>query len=146
MPTDDTSTPEPQELNYPETLRLTLASADEAFESALDAASATDESGQTDAVVSFNSIDGLRQLLTDRRLELVRSLMGDPAESITALADRLDRTYSAVHDDVEVLADHGIVKFRESDQSRGPFVPYERIEFDVTISAPATGDDTETVA
>lgn len=135
--------PAPEEMQFPETLRITIAEGDEAFEDAIAAAEASD---RTEAVVSFENAEGIRRLLTDRRLELLRSLMGEPAESITALADRLDRSYSVVHDDVEVLAEYGIVQFRRRGQAKQAFVPYERIEFDVTVVAPGAGRDTEAPA
>lgn len=138
--------PAPEEMNFPETLRITIASGEEAFDDALEAADAAEEGKQRDAIVSFGNAAGIRRLLTDRRLELLRSLMGEPAGSITELADRLDRSYSVVHDDVEVLAEYGIVHFRREGQSKQPFVPYERIEFDVTVEASRTGRDTEAPA
>jgi predicted transcriptional regulator len=111
-----------------------------AFDTALDAAAAADDGRQTPAVVSFESADGVRRLLTDRRLELLRSLMREPAESISDLAQRLERNYATVHEDVEILADAGVVEFRASGQSKAPFVPYETVEFDVTVRA-VSGDD-----
>jgi predicted transcriptional regulator len=143
MPNDNHTEPAPEDLNYPETLRIKIASPEDAFDEAIDAASAADDGDQTDAVVSFESADGLRQLLTDRRLELLRSLMNDSAESITALAERLGRSYSVVHDDVELLAEHGLIKFHQDSQSKRPFVPYETIKFDVTIRGAPSGNDTE---
>jgi predicted transcriptional regulator len=146
MPDDNHTDPAPEELNYPDTLRVTIASARDAFDEALEAAEAAEEGEQTDAVAAFESAEGIRRLLTDRRLELLRSLMGEPARSITELADRLDRSYSVVHDDIEILAEHGIVEFRRCGQSKQPFVPYGTIEFDVTIRAPLTEDDSEASA
>ena len=106
MPDDnDTDAPAPEDMNFPDTLRITIASADEAFDEAVEAAGAAEAGEQHDAGVSFETAEGIRTLLTDLRLELLRSLMGQPAESITDLADRLDRSYSAVHGDVEVLAE-----------------------------------------
>jgi len=148
MPDDDHihDPPAPEDLNYPETLRITIASAEDAFDEAIDAASAAEEGEQTEAIVTFETADGIRRLLTKRRLELLRSLMGTPAGSITDLAERLDRSYAVVHDDVEILAEYGIVKFRQDGQSKQPFVPYETIEFDVTVRAPVGGRDTEAPA
>lgn len=144
MPDDDHPTePAPEDVNYPDTLRITIESAEEAFDAAIDGIEGDE---QTDAVVSFETAAGIRKLLTDRRLELLRSLMGEPARSISELAGRLDRSYSAVHEDVEVLAEYGVVEFRQRGQSKQPFVPYETIEFDVTVQAPHAGDDTEAPA
>lgn len=146
MPDDNHSEPAPEELTYPNTLRITISSAEDAFDEALNAAAAAEEGEQSDAVVSFENAEGIRRLLTDRRLELLRSLMGAPAESITDLADRLDRSYSVVHDDVEVLAEYGIVKYRQKGTAKQPFVPYETIEFDITVRAEVTGGDAEAPA
>jgi predicted transcriptional regulator len=123
------------ELNYPDTLRLTVQSGDDALDTAVAAADTAERGEQPPATVSFESVSGLRQLLTDRRVEILETLMEESAESITALADRLDRSYSVVHDDVGVLAEYGIVKFHEqgAGQARGVFVPYETVEIDVTI-------------
>jgi predicted transcriptional regulator len=147
MPDDNhTDMPAPENPNYPDTLRITLASAEEAFDEAVEAAGTADDWEQRDAVVSFDNAEGIRKLLTNRRLELLRSLMGRPAESITELADRLDRSYSPVHEDVEVLAEYGIVQYREAGSAKQPFVPYETIQFAVTVRAPLTGGDTEAPA
>lgn len=146
MPDDNHTAPAPEEMNFPETLRITIASPEDAFDDATAAAGAAEDGEQTDAVVSFESAEGIRKLLTDRRLELLRSLMGARAESISALANRLDRSYSVVHDDVEVLAEYGIIQFRQEGTSKQPFVPYETIEFDVTIRAPLDGGDAEAPA
>lgn len=145
MPNDDHE-PAPEDLNFPETLRITLASGEEALDAALEAAGSVETGDRHEAVVSFETVEGIRRLLTNRRLEMLRSLMGEPAESITALAQRLGRSYSVVHDDVAVLAEYGIVQFRQEGQSKQPFVPYERIEFDVTVEAPVTGGDSEAPA
>ena len=50
-------------------------------------------------------------ILTPRRLELVRSLMDAPAESMRDLADRLDRDIRQVHDDLQILSEYRIVHY-----------------------------------
>ena len=146
MTDDNANGPAPEDLNHPDTLRITISSPEDAFADAINDVADAESGEQSDAVVSFETAEGIRRLLTDRRLELLRSLMGESAASISQLAERLDRNYSAVHEDVEVLAEYGIVKFQRDGQSKQPFVPYETIEFDVTIRAPLTGGDTEASA
>jgi len=146
MPNDNPPDHDQQDSEYPATLRITIATAEDAFDEAIDAAEAAESGIQTDAVVSFETAEGVRRLLTDRRLELLQSLMDEPVESITALAERVDRNYSAVHDDVEVLKTAGVVKFRTNGKSKQPFVPYETVEFDVTVRASVSGRDAEASA
>lgn len=145
MPDDNQAESAPDR-EYPDRLRITIASPAEAFDEAVEDAAAAEQGEQSEAVVSFESAEGVRQLLTDRRLELLESLMGEPGESITELAERLDRSYSVVHRDVEVLADCGIVKFRRDGQTKQPFVPYETIAFEVTVQAPLDIGESEAVA
>ena len=59
--------------------------------------------------------------------------MDEPADSISALAKRLNRSYSVVHEEVEVLAEYGIIKFRGDTSDRAPFVLYESIDVSLTI-------------
>jgi len=84
--------------NYPDTLRITVGSVDSMFDAAI--AQLGDDGESDEAVRSFDSVADVRQLLTDRRVELMRSIMTASPDSITDLADRLGRNYSDVHSDV----------------------------------------------
>lgn len=75
----------------------------------------------------------LRRLLTPRRLELVETIMAESPESIQALADEVNRSYPSVHDDLELLADVGIVVFRRQGRANQPVIPYDRIEYSGVI-------------
>ncbi|MDX1747659.1 MAG: transcriptional regulator, partial [Halobacteriales archaeon] len=82
-------------------------------------------------VVNFEDRVKLRELLTDRRMELIEEVMEDPSESIRALADRLDRDVSDVHDDLYLLADYDIIHFEEDGRAKKPYVPYETVRIEV---------------
>ncbi|GAB3684918.1 hypothetical protein GCM10028857_14570 [Salinarchaeum chitinilyticum] len=121
---------------YPATLRFTLATSDEQFDAAIADAEAADsgESVGDEAVRAFDSIADLRELLTDRRLEALRSIHADPPASISALATRLDRPYAVVHEDVQTLARHGVVQFGDGPRgAKRPYVPYESVRVDVPL-------------
>jgi predicted transcriptional regulator len=137
MATDD-----PHELietgaeNYPETLRITVESVDQMFDDAIEQ---LDSDGPADeAVRSFEQIGDIRALLTDRRVEVMRTIMSQNPVSITDLADQLDRNYSDVHSDVEMLANHHIVYFDTEGQRKRPVIPYDRIRLDVEVAADVT--------
>lgn len=130
--------------DYPATLRFTLAGGDEQFDASIaDAARA--ESGEgvaSEAVRAFDSLASLRELLTDRRLEALRSIHDDPPESISALADRLDRSYAVVHQDVQTLAKHDVVHFGDGPRgAKRPFVPYDSVRVDVPLVGPTDVPD-----
>ena len=74
----------------------------------------------------------------------MRSIMANPPESISALADRLDRNDVDVHADVDLFADHRIAYFDADGRAKRPVIPYGTIEFDVTIRPDGderSGDD-----
>ncbi|KDE59556.1 hypothetical protein EL22_20440 [Halostagnicola sp. A56] len=123
--------------NYPETLRITVGPAGNVFDQAIEQAST--DGTPDEAVRSFESVADIRNLLTDRRLEVMRAVMTDSPESIAALADRLERNYADVHADVQVLADHHIVYFETDGRSKRPHIPYERVRLDVEVVGESGG-------
>jgi len=95
------------------------------------------------AVASFATVTDLRKILTDRRLELLQSLIDTDgaAESITGLAEELERDYRTVHDDVSLLEDYGLLFIVDEGQTKRPYVPYERIHLDVELVGASGGEE-----
>lgn len=126
---------DPRDRPHPDVLRITVGSFDEMHEKTLDTVEAVSEGESPPAVVSFATVSELRKILTDRRIELLRALINteDAAESISALAEDLDRDYRSVHDDVTLLADYGLVFIVDVGKSKRPYLPYERIHLDVEL-------------
>jgi len=119
---------------YPDTLRITVGSADEGFDAALEQL----EDGPADeAVRSYPRVADVRELLTDRRLEVMRAIMTQSPESISDLAEHLERNYADVHGDVQTLAEHHIVYFDTDGRAKRPVIPYGRVHLDIEV-APGT--------
>lgn len=70
--------------------------------------------------LTFPDLPALLNALTPKRLELLRALHAQPAPSIKALAERLGRDYKRVHQDVETLAESGLVD-RADGSLRAPY-------------------------
>ena len=126
---------DPRNRPHPDVLRVTVETFDEMREDTLAATEALSEGEAQPAVVSFATVAELRKILTDRRLELLQALtnIDGAAESISALADVLDRDYRTVHDDVTMLEDYGLVFIIDEGQTKRPYLPYERIHLDVEL-------------
>jgi predicted transcriptional regulator len=141
--TDRDSWPEkyrdPRTRPHPEELRVIVETGTSTHEDIVETAEAVASGESSPAVVSFATVGELRKILTDRRIELLQALteIDGAAESISALAEALDRDYRAVHEDVTLLADYGLVFVVEDGQSKRPYLPYKRIHLDVEI----VGDD-----
>lgn len=127
--------------NYPSVLRITAKPEDEHRQDALDRIERWESGEDVPHVVNFEDPGDLRALLTDRRVELLRTVMTERPPSIRGLAELLDRDVKSVHTDLRVLADYGVVHFEDDGRAKRPFVPYERIEVSIEITAPERSDD-----
>ena len=134
---------DPRNRPHPDILRVTVETFDEMHEDTLAATEALAEGEAQPAVVSFATVAELRKILTDRRLELLQALMDTDgaAESISALADALDRDYRTVHDDVTMLKDYGLVFIIDEGQTKRPYLPYERIHLDIELVGRDPGEE-----
>ena len=138
-PTHDEFTPGPEEVDYPSTLRITALPAKQAQAAALERAEQWENGEEVPHVVNFEDRAQLRELLADRRMELLEEVMERPPESIRALADRLDRDVHDVHDDLHLLADYDIVHFEEAGRAKKPYVPYDTVRLEVEFGLSRDG-------
>lgn len=136
-PTDD--------VEYPSELRITSKPFSAHKESSLERAEQWEHREDVPHVVNFQDASRLQRILTPRRLELVRSLMDSPAESMRDLAVRLDRDVRQVHDDLELLHEYRIVHFREDGGAKKPHVPYDSVTIEVELTKP-DGENSESSA
>ena len=134
---------DPRDRPHPDVLRVTVETFDEMRGGALEDAEAIAEGEPRAAVVSFSTVGELRKILTDRRIDLLQALMNTDgaAESISALADALERDYRTVHDDVALLENYGLLFVVDEGQSKRPYVPYQRIHLDVELVAGESGEE-----
>jgi predicted transcriptional regulator len=135
----------PEDVEYPSTLRITSKPFEDHKEGVLDRAERWEQGEEVPHVVNFQDASRLQHIITPRRLELIRSLMDEPAESIRALAARLDRDVRQVHDDLQILSEYRIVHFREEGGAKKPHVPYETVTIEVELSK-SLGDNTDSHA
>jgi predicted transcriptional regulator len=135
----------PADTEYPSELKITSTPYEQQKADTLDRIEQWEAGEDVPHVVNFQDASRLQRVLTPRRLELIRSLLDGSADSIRALADRLDRDVRQVHDDVDLLNEYGIVRFHEDGTAKGPFIPYETISIEVELSKP-TGEPSDSTA
>lgn len=123
--------PDPEESEYPSTLRITSLPAEQAQESTLDRFERAEQGEEVPHVINFEDRSQLRELLTTRRMELIETVMEASSDSIRALADQIDRDVRDVHHDLHLLADYGIVHFHEQGRAKQPYIPYETVRIEV---------------
>lgn len=84
--------------------------------------------------ISFENVSELWRVLAPKRMEIVRIMTGAGPLTIREVARRVGRDFKAVHSDVTMLANAGILERTE----RGAVeFPYDRVhvEFDMAIAA-----------
>jgi len=87
----------------------------------------------------FTSLEELRQVLTDRRIKLLRLIHKEQPESIKALATLAGRDFKNVNADVHLLARLGLLDLGEEKtgpQRRGrkpPQVPYATVSVEIAL-------------
>ncbi len=114
---------------------MTIERSDEVRENTLKIDDAATERDSSPAAVSFATVGELRKILTDRRIELLQTLLNTDGavESISMLADELNRDYRTVHGNVSLLAGYGLLFVVNEGQSKRPYLPYERVHLDIDL-------------
>lgn len=82
--------------------------------------------------LNFETAERFFGKLTERRWALVHALQGQGAMSVRELARRVGRDVRRVHDDVEVLAELGLV---ERTETGGVECPFETVHVDMRLTA-----------
>jgi predicted transcriptional regulator len=80
--------------------------------------------------VGFENFETFAQVMTPKRLALLRHVHRHPARSIRALAAALGRDYRRVHADVEALAAAGLLDRDE----HGLHADYQMLKMETTIA------------
>ena len=87
----------------------------------------------------FTSLEELRQVLTDRRLELLRLIHKERPESIKALATLAGRDFKNVNTDVHLLARLGLIDLGEEKAGpqkhgrKSPRVSYTTVSVEIAL-------------
>lgn len=124
------------DVEHPNTLRVAVGSTEEMFTDAVATAEQFEDGSiqdaeATEAAVTYDSIEQLRDALTTERIELLESLMTTPAKNHSQLATRLDRSSARVRADVDALVNAGLVLRKEDFPTLT--VPYSRIVIEYSI-------------
>ena len=81
-----------------------------------------------DAHITYETWEGLTQVLTSKRLEILRHLHRIPETSIQGLSKALNHDYKNVHQDVTALISAGLI-----DDHDGLHADYDSIEIKVAL-------------
>ncbi len=89
-----------------------------------------------EAGLYFESVEELRRILTDKRLDLLVEIARSNPESVRALADQLGRDYKNVSEDVNLLGQLGLIELEEQGgrgKPKAPTLPYDEIRVTIAL-------------
>ena len=94
----------------------------EEFNSELRTVARALDRGETPKLIKgeyFESLDAVRAVLTDKRLELWRTIRDRKPNSISTLANMVDRGFRSVYRDLLFLENFGLLSFKKTKGKRG---------------------------
>lgn len=68
--------------------------------------------------ISFDSIDDMRKILTEERLKILKTIKNEHPGSIYELAKFLGRDKKNTFDDVQLLAEMGLIELQKAKEGR----------------------------
>ncbi len=116
----------------------TSAERSEALREAMRRVARGDRSSQ-EAGLYFESAEELRQILTEKRLELLLAISRHRPVSVHELAGLLERNYKNVSADITLLERLGLVRLKArggKGRAQTPTVPYDEIHVTIDLRQP----------
>lgn len=90
---------------------------------------------QTEEPVIRRNFDSemIRKILTPKRKQIINQVAQKQPESITQLAEQLQRTTNQVSKDLEFLNKAGIIYYAKNKNKKQPVIPFKNIQIDLQL-------------
>jgi predicted transcriptional regulator len=116
------------------TLHVGIKSADRSgLEERLEAIDAGDDVEPSEPTLSIEDLETFGRVFRSTNLELLEAIVEHEPESIRELARLIDRNPLEVLDNVNELADYGILEFEENGSAERPVVWYDETDADLSL-------------
>ncbi|MEW6740572.1 MAG: hypothetical protein ACOYU2_13055 [Nitrospirota bacterium] len=92
-----------------------------------------DEHVQKKTAIYFSNLKEMRKVLTERRLELLKTIKDKKPASVYELAKMVNRDIKNVLQDLTYLQELGLVEITETKDKKIPHVSYDKIALEVAI-------------
>lgn len=110
------------------TLEDTLQEAGEAFERA-----SAGKAVKQKSAIYFSTIKEMRKVLTEKRLELIKTIKDRKPSSVYELAKVVHRDLKNVLQDVAYLNEMGIIDVSTTGDKKVPRVTFDKLSFEVAL-------------
>ena len=142
---NDTTPPlhpmEREQLRTESTLVVTVRSSSEFHEDVTEGIEALKRAESVDSTptLSFSSYDDLMNTLTPRVLDLIEAIRQEEPSSINEAARVVERDVKNVYEELNHLAQLGVIFFEEDGQSKAPIVWFDELVINLPFD-PKCGD------
>lgn len=116
-------------------IKITIRSLEDSFKEAKKFASEIDKGifKKHTPVISFSNFKIYKKMLTEKRLELLRTIKSKKPETIKQLSIIINRDFKNVYDDVKMIETIGLLKLKKTNLGLMPVVLYDEIDIDIKI-------------
>jgi predicted transcriptional regulator len=86
--------------------------------------------------ISFENIEAMRKILSEERLRILKTIKKEHPKSIYELAKLLNRDIKNTFDDVQFLAQIGLIELKKTKEGREKTIPkvnYDRILLEIPV-------------
>ncbi|MEE8115242.1 MAG: hypothetical protein V3T23_12925 [Nitrososphaerales archaeon] len=86
--------------------------------------------------VYFTSLEAIRKVLTEKRLQLLHVIKEQEPDSVYNLSKIVKRDIKNVNDDLELLKNIGLVSITKAREGRGRVIPrvtYDKIQLEIGV-------------
>ena len=117
------------------TLHVRIESPDRSdLEERLEAIDAGEDVDPGETTLSIENLETFGRVFRSTNLELVAAIVEHEPESIRELARLVDRNPPDVLDNVNELADYGLIELEENGSTKRPVVWYDEIDADLPLT------------
>ncbi len=86
--------------------------------------------------LSFRSMETLRSILTEKRIELLKTIKHKNPDSLYELAQLVNRDLKSVNTDIKVLSSLGLLSFEKEASGRKkmkPIVEFDKLNVEIVV-------------
>ena len=118
-----------------QTLHVQIKSADRSdLKERLEAIDAGEDVDPSEPTLSIKNLETFGRVFRSTNLELLEAIVGHEPGSLRALARLVDRNPPEVLENVNELADYGLVELEENGRAKRPVVWYDEIDADLPLT------------
>ncbi|MDL0125609.1 hypothetical protein PNP85_00475 [Halobacterium salinarum] len=126
-----------------QTLHVTIGPTDRsALEDRLTAIDSGEDVDPSEPTLTIEDLETFGRIFRGTNLELLEAIVEHNPESIRELARLVDRHPPDVLENVNELADYGLLELKEVGQAKRPVVWYDEIDVDLPLTTIASQQDT----